>query len=461
MNRDTPSASFGAEALGAALGRLLPAGATGLVAGLSGGLDSSCLVTALAQLAALPGALTGALPGALSVRAVHVDHGLQSAAASFRDSAAALCRRLGVELAVVAVPVDAVAGASIEAAARDRRYAALAAQLRAGECLLTAHTLEDQAETFLLQALRGAGPRGLASMPARRRLGNGWHLRPMLAVSRRELRRFAAAHAIVPSDDPMNLDERFDRSYLRHRVWPLLAQRWPGAGGALARAAQHSAEALQLLDSLADEDLGGICDGEALSVARLRRLKEARRLNALRRWLSGCGATLPSTARLTEALRQMLDARQDHQPAVIWGGHALRRYRDRIFLTAAQPPRLRGPRAWDWRAQSALELGEGLGCLRTIARDGGLASEKLAAPLLVRARAGGERLRIGEGARAHSVQHLCQDRGILPWQRDALPFIYSDGELVAVADLWSSVGCRAAPGAPGIAFAWDRAPLVC
>ncbi|MFI4891248.1 MAG: tRNA lysidine(34) synthetase TilS [Steroidobacterales bacterium] len=449
--------SFSAASLGAVLDRLVPSCATGLVIGLSGGLDSSCLATALAELAALP----GALPAALPVRAVHVDHGLQSAATAFREQAAALCRRLGVELTIVTAPVGSTPGASIEAAARDARYAALAAQLQAGECLLTAHHCQDQAETFLLQALRGAGPKGLAGMPPRRALGAGWHLRPLLAVPRRDLRRFAARHGIGPEEDPMNLDARFDRAFLRHQVWPLLEQRWPGAGIALARAAQHSADALQLLDSLADQDLAGIRDGEALAVTRLRRLNEARRLNAVRRWLVAGGAALPSTARLTEALRQMLGARGDHQPAVVWAGHALRRYRDRMFLTTAQPPRLLEPRSWDWRTDPVLELGEELGCLRIVARTAGLAPGKLGTTLLVRARAGGERMRIAVSGRARSVQHLCQDRGVLPWLRDALPFIYADAELIAVADLWSSAAFHAAPGAPGLAFAWEHAPLVC
>jgi tRNA(Ile)-lysidine synthase len=174
---------------------------------------------------------------------------------------------------VVTVTVAVPAGASIEAEARAARYGALAAQLRPGECLLSAHHGDDQAETFLLQALRGAGPKGLASMPARRALGPGWHLRPLLGVTRRDLEAFAAQHGIEPTLDPMNRDRRFDRAYMRHAVWPLLAERWPGAAAALARAARHSGEAQALLEQLADEDLATLHDGEALSVQFLRRLR--------------------------------------------------------------------------------------------------------------------------------------------------------------------------------------------
>jgi tRNA(Ile)-lysidine synthase len=448
--------SISPAAVATALERLLPSEATGLVVGLSGGLDSSCLATLLAELAR-----AAALPAALPVRAVHIDHGLQSASNAFLEQCATLCRRLGLALAIVVVQVELAPGASVEAAAREVRYAALAAQLAAGECLVTGHHGEDQAETFLLQALRGAGPKGLACMPERRPLGAGWHLRPLLGVSRRELQQFAAEQGIASIEDPMNRDARFDRSYLRHEIWPQLERRWPGAGVALARAAQHSADSQHLLDQLADGDLGGACDGVALSVPGLRRLKPLRRLNAVRRWLAQEGATLPSTARLTEGLRQMMDAREDHLPVVTWSWHALRRYRERIFLTPAEPPRLSAARDWDWRADPLLELGAGLGCLRAAVRPGGLALARLGSPLHVRARAGGEQIRIGETGRTQSVQHLCQAQGILPWARDALPFIYQGNELLAVADLWSSAAWRGEPDAPGLWFSWERAPAVC
>ncbi len=444
------------DSLLATLERLLPAAATGIVVGLSGGLDSSCLATALARLAG-----RAALPGGPPVRAVHVDHGLQSASGAFLKASAALCRALQMPLAIVVVEVELPPGASIEAAAREVRYSALAAQLATGECLVTAHHAEDQAETFLLQALRGAGPKGLSSMPECRPLGAGWHLRPLLGVGRLELQQYATKHGVPSIEDPMNRDPRFDRAFLRHQLWPQLQSRWPAASAALARAAQHSADSQHLLDALADGDLAGARDGAALSVVGMRRLQPLRRLNALRRWLALEGAALPSTARLTEALRQMLEARDDHLPVVRWGAHALRRYRERIFLTAAQMPSVLGTFEWNWRNDPVLELGERLGCLRAVMRPGGLAHERLQSALRVRARAGGEKMRIAPTGRLQSVQHLCQAMGVLPWARDALPFIFHDEQLIAIADLWSNAPLRAAAGVHGLSFGWERAPVVC
>ena len=191
------------------------------------------------------------------------------------------------------------------------------------------------AETLLLQALRGAGLKGLSSMPVCRPFAAGWHVRPLLEVSRADLERYAASLGISGADDPMNADLHLDRAYLRHAVWPLLARRWPGAAAALSRSAAHAAEAQGLLDAIAHADLDVLRDGDALSLPRLRALPPARRINALRRWFFEKAAQPPSTARIREALRQMLAAEADHLPAVVFREHALRRYRDRIFLTPA------------------------------------------------------------------------------------------------------------------------------
>jgi len=146
---------FGAALLRAVLEEHLPSDATGLLVALSGGADSAALLTALKQGAGWP----------LALRAVHVDHGLQRASLALKEASEKLCRRLAVPLSVLEVRVDTGTGVSIEAEARRARYRALALELRPGECLLTAHHAQDQAETLLLQLLRGAGLKGLSSMP--------------------------------------------------------------------------------------------------------------------------------------------------------------------------------------------------------------------------------------------------------------------------------------------------------
>ena len=444
--------SFSAASLRAVLDAHVPAGATGLVVALSGGADSASLLAAASAL--------GAPFRGLPVRAVHIDHGLQAAAAAFREACTALCAGLDIPLAVIPITVETPPGASIEAAARDARYAALAEALRPGECLLTAHHREDQAETWLLQALRGAGLKGTSAMPMCRALGSGWHLRPLLDVSQSDLKAFGASTSCVSVMDPMNENLRFDRGYLRRHVWPLIESRWPGAAATLARTAQHAAEAQQLLDRAAAADVGWLRDGEALSVPGLRALCAPERINALRFWLREADVEPPSTARLNEALRQIFEADADHLPAIVWDDYALRRYRQRLFLTEAHPPHLEGTRHWRVAPDSRVDLGPGSGALRWTAQLGGLDVQRLPETLTVRRRDGGETLKPGVRARTQSVQHLCQSQGVLPWLRDALPLVFADNTLIAVADLWSDARWCVAPLEQGLAVVWEGAPNI-
>jgi tRNA(Ile)-lysidine synthase len=442
--------SFSAASLHAVLETCVPAEATGLVIALSGGPDSAALLAALAS--------AGASPRNLPVRAMHIDHGLQIAAAEFRKNAQALCDALEVPLEIISVDVPAETGASLEAAAREARYAALAARLKFHECLLTAHHREDQAETFLLQALRGAGLKGMSAMAKCREFGLGWHVRPLLDASGDDIRRFGAALRVFQSRDPMNDDARFDRVYLRLEVWPPIEKRWPGAAIALSRAAGHAAEAQSLLDQLARADIARLRDGDELSVPGLRTLCPERRANAVRLWLSAKDVEAPSAAHLAEALRQILEAGDDQQPSIVWGGQALRRYRQRMFVGEADPPRV-DPVEWAVKLGSSVELGPRLGRLTWIAQVGGINAARLPSHGSVRRREGGETLRPAASAKTQSLQHLCQAFGVLPWMRDALPLIFAANELVAVADIWVDAHWRAADAA-GLAIAWQDGPVV-
>ena len=454
MNHREAGLSFPA-ALHAALDASVPAEASGLVVALSGGPDSAALLRAMASL--------GKDFRALPLRAVHIDHGLQPAAADFRAACERLCGQLRIPLRIVAAEVPREAGASLEAAAREARYAALSKEMQPQECLLTAHHRQDQAETLLLQALRGAGVKGMSAMPACRPLGPGWHVRPLLDVAHSDLKQYGELEPSAstdPSIDPMNQDLRFDRVYLRTAVWPSIEKRWPGAATALTRAARHMAEAQRLLEMAAGADVARLRDGDALSIPGLRALPALRRVNAVRLWVSQEGLEVPSTARLIEALRQVFEAEADHQPAIVWGEHALRRYRQRLFVTRADPPRVPEARSWSPAAGSSLELGPALGNLTWIAQRGGIAAERLPVSLIVRRRDGGETLRPTPSARTQTVQHLCQALGVLPWMRDALPLVFAGDELIAVADLWLDARWCAAADAPGLGIAWNNAPLV-
>jgi len=249
----------------------------------SGGLDSTVLLHLLAH-----HARNHPTP---PLRAVHIHHGLQSAADAWPAHCQAICDPLGIELQVI--PVRVGPGASREQAARDARYAAFKQLLGPGDVLFTAQHRDDQAETVLLRLLRGAGLRGLSAMPGQRSLGQGYLARPLLDTSRQRLHDYACAHRLQWIEDPSNADLGFDRNYLRREVMPRLQQRWPQASQNLARGAQHLGEALGLLDELAMGDLAAAEQGAALRWAGidsldldvLKALSAARQRNALQYWL--------------------------------------------------------------------------------------------------------------------------------------------------------------------------------
>ncbi len=191
----------------------------------------------------------------------------------------------------------------------------------------------------------------------------------------------------------------------------------------------------------------------------LRALPEIEQVNVLRRWIGGSGIVPPpSSARLMEGLRQALTAHADHVPAIAWGGHALRRYRERLFLTPATVPALDARREWPMRSQPRLGLGEGLGTLCWVPRLGGLDASRLPATLSVRRRIGGESLKLGADARTQSVQHLCQAMGVLPWMRDALPMIYAGDSLIGIGDLWRDARWAVPRDQMGFECDWEGAP---
>ena len=215
------------------LNRLPPAPAYWVA--YSGGIDSHVLLHLLAGWRAR-------LPGVLG--AVHVNHQLQQQSGDWELHCRAVCEELGLGFQALQVAARPRRGESPEAAARSARYRGLSEWLPPGAVLVTAQHLDDQAETLLLQLLRGSGVHGLAAMPAMTVLGAGLHQRPLLGVTRAQLRRYAESHRLDWIDDPSNTDTAFDRNYLRHEIMPRLKARWPAAGATLSRSAAHCAEAV-------------------------------------------------------------------------------------------------------------------------------------------------------------------------------------------------------------------------
>ncbi len=416
----------------------------------SGGLDSQVLLHALSvlrpQLAA-------------EISAIHVDHGLHPDAAAWSDKCERYCHDRNFPLKVVRVKVEPATGESLEAAARDLRYAALAAAIGCGDILFTAHHQDDQAETVLLQLLRGSGPSGLAAMPAITGFACGYHARPLLGFSRRQLASYADEEGISWLEDPSNRDISFDRNFLRQQVIPLLAERWPSMSRTLSRSASHCAEAQHLIDGMAQQDLDKLRDtaDSSLNLTLLAELPPPQGRAVLRGWIKGEGFPLPDTVHLERALVEMVAAREGRNPLVAWQGAELRRFRGRLYISRPLSP-LDSGQVLQWDGRSPLELPAGLGRLLIEEGESGIPLQLWeSGAIQVRFRSGGERCSPPGRGHSKSLKKLYQELGVPPWQRQRLPLIFVDDQLVAVGDLHYCISTAPQSGFKGISLRWERA----
>lgn len=410
-----------------------------LLVGFSGGLDSSVLLHWLhrcAQAAAQP------------VRAVHVHHGLQAQADAWVQHCQQQCAVLGVPLRIHRVQVNAQSGLGPEGAARQARREAFSAELERDETLVLAQHQDDQAETFLLRALRGAGVDGLAAMAAETTLEGRRLWRPLLGVPRRALQTYAEAHGLAWVEDPSNACDDADRNFLRLRVLPLLRQRWPHAAAALATSAAHAGQLRTLLE---DEDAALLqhvqVTPNVLSLDLLRQVSRERRARLVRAWsLRQCGSTPPGRV-LTQLEEEVLGAASDRAAQVRWGTQVIRQWREHLYLLPAELPVL--PAGWEqhWDGRAPLALPDG-GELRL------LGAAAFAAPLQVRGRRGGERIQLPGRTHLHAVKDCLQREHLAPWRRAQLPLLYDGDTLLAAADVVIGAGLQPWLDAQGARLRW-------
>ncbi|MGH8052781.1 MAG: tRNA lysidine(34) synthetase TilS [Stenotrophomonas sp.] len=387
-----------------------------VMVGFSGGLDSTVLLHLLAHTAARA-------PG--NLRAVHVHHGLQTQADDWERHCRDVCAQWNIPLQVIRVDVARDSGEGLEAAARNARHTAFKAQLQQGEWLALAHHQDDQAETFLLRALRGSGVDGLAAMRELRAFGNGQLWRPLLLVSRAALEAYAQQHQLQWIDDPSNDSDGFDRNFLRLQIMPLLRERWPHAAAAMARSAALTSDASDLLEQQDSDDLRTCLQADnTLSIAALKQLSDARQARVLRRWTRHCQLPpLPANG-VRSIHRQLLQAADDQQAEFRWGKARIVRWREQLHAITLLPE---WPPGWQvqWDGRTPISLPDGA----TLSLHGTNAFDQ---PLTLRQRQGGERIQLPGRVHSHALKHCLQAADTPPWLRPHLPLL-CDGETVLAA----------------------------
>ena len=407
----------------------------------------------------------------------HVHHGISTNAEAWLRHVEASAAALGVRADYRHVQID-TGGSGLEAAARKLRYRALGDMCREHRAtlLLTAHHLDDQAETVLLQLLRGSGPAGLSGMDAANSapelLGNPELVmaRPLLPLSRLELESHARELGLDWVEDESNSDTRYARNALRHRVMPALAQAFPGFQQRFARSAAHAQSAQRLLKELAEGDLAlSLVDG-AIDVARLRAMSLDRVYNLLRHWFAGQGLAMPSTAWLTEMVVQLFEARIDSQLLVTHPACHIRRHRDRLVITP-KLPELAGMRdpddegiidkkgeAFRWQGEAQLAFPDYGGVLYFEPAGNGVGFDPAwlrAQALVIDFRKGGERLKLAANRPTRPLKAHYQSADIPAWERARLPIVSSGRDLLFAAGL--GMDCHHfSPDAPApVALRWE------
>ncbi len=404
---------------------------------LSGGADSTALLLALTQIA-------DQLRAPLS--AIHINHGLHRQADRWQTHCESLCATLSVPLHCRRVTVTDSRRRGPEAAAREARYRALGIALDANEMLLTAHHANDQAETLLLNLMRGAGVHGLAGMRACRPFAGGWLARPLLGWHRSALQNWLHEQQMEWIDDPSNENTQMRRNYLRHELIPALTAVWPAAVERLAASAALCGEAADLLDTgtAAAIDLLQSTGKLQLDADGLKELAPPQQSEIIHYWVRQNRLPVPSRAVILELVRQLGSERDDHQIRVAWPGAEIRHYRGRLYLLQPLPiaepvseSEPTGEHCWSGRRQ--IELPNNLGRLEFT----GQAADTLPdGDFRIAARRGGERLRLVSNGPHRPLKKLFQEHAIPPWYRPFVPLLWHRGRLLAVGDFWLSAELR-------------------
>lgn len=413
----------------------------------SGGLDSLVLLHLLSE-------IREQMPSGFS--AAHINHGLHDNADHWQAQCERICADLGVELVTRKVNARDNKGESPEAWARQLRYQQLESLMDPDDVLLTAHHRDDQAETVLLQLFRGGGPAGLSAMPVFKAFGPGWHCRPLLEFSRNEIRQYAICAQLEWIEDESNQDLNPDRNFIRHKILPVIQERWPAVTKTLSRVAEHQSSAHTLLGVLATLDYENV-RGEHMQAVRmgpLRDLRDDRIINCLRYWFELNQVPVPGSVHMQHILNDLIHGREDNMACVNWGKTEVRKYQGKLVVMHVLPEHEPGQKI-RWEITRPLELPGG-SLVATEATGQGLRRDRIVNDQLeVRFRQGGEKIKPSGRKHTRDLKKLFQDSAIEPWLRDRIPLIYLDDQLVAIPGVCVAEGFAASTNEAGLEIYWQ------
>lgn len=421
-----------------------------LLLALSGGVDSVVMLHVLQLLKK---------QRSFELFAVHVNHGISANASAWADFCRELCLSWAIPFENCTISLGNTAVKGIEATAREKRYAAMHAHQRAiqADWLVLAHHQQDQAETLLLQAIRGAGVKGLASMARVDNLRQ--RIRPLLENTRAQIEAYATRHALNFVSDESNDDVHYDRNYVRHAIFPALKSRFPAVDVTFSRVAGHMAEAFHLLDTLAAMDYAQAMGSQTMStsfpLSIFQSYEQARAKNVFRWWLQQSGWVMPSEKRLANLLTQVSQWRADDRLSVRLSDNSeLKRYKHHLYIV-----KLKSAFHIDleWEHDHPLPLPDGSVLMKKMVLGQGIALSKIQAqPLRIQNRRGGEHLLWHAHRPARSLKVVYQMSDVPYWLRERIPLIFVGQTLVCIPSVADAADYAAKADEMGVVFTWQE-----
>jgi len=392
---------------------------------LSGGVDSVVLLHLIKQ--------AQQQHSELKIEAVYVNHGLSKYADEWQGFCQSLCEELDVAFKAVHVEIYERSRTSLEAQAREARYQALDENCISGSVILLGQHLNDQLETFLLRLKRGSGLQGLASMPQTRLLASGRVcFRPLINITREQIEQFASEFAITHITDDSNVDERFDRNFLRHQVLPILTERFQGFEKSVARSIRLLQKQQSLLDEYTQNDLTHCQNKQGgLSCEAIAGFSKPRQANLVRAWLNQFTHQLPSENQLQQIIEQGLTAKADAQLKICLQSGDVRRHQQHWYFVKEQAI----PEAMDIALQN-IELIDGR---KLIVKAGkGIRKPKPDEQVRVEFNKPQARIKPLHKPGSNTLKHWFKDAKVAPWLRAQTPLIFYNDQLVQVVGYFIS-----------------------
>lgn len=367
------------------------------------------------------------------IRAIYIDHQLQSLSASWGTFVSDQCAALKIPCIVEAVNVQS---GNLEQQAREARYQAYLKHLKPNEILVLAHHQQDQAETLILRLLSGAGVQGLSAMKQVdvREQFTLW--RPLLDISREQICQWAAQLDVHNIEDPSNLNTDYDRAWCRHELWPMLQNRYPKMQQALSRTSSLMHDADEILQDVLQQDLVFCGTAVELDLKKLAQLSTARQRQLLSAWMKGQDRYRPSFEMVERLLHEVIESKSDAQAALHWNQYYYVRYQKKLFRLSLDEYLAEKNQLDNLIATIQVQFNQSINVLsgHYLAEPTpiGLSTSLLGKALNLVLRQGGEKIHLHGRVGRWPLKKAIQDAQIFPWQRHTIQILSIDNVMLGV-----------------------------